>query len=354
MVSELLEGYDLDRLTIATLASHSSLQIAHGAKKEGFSTLLVVTEDRVGFYGQFKHLVDYFIVVRRWSDLCSREVVEELRSRNSVFVPHGSFVEYVGMDCATGLSVPIFGLRSLFPIEADQHAKMELLRSAEIPTPTTYSLDSEIDGLAIVKLPGAKGGRGYFIASSRQEIAERLRALVDRGLVSDVSKVIIQEYLVGVTAYFHYFYSPVLERLEITGADIRYESDVDGLRRIPVEKLKEIGVEPTFTVVGNIPVVLRESLLPAVYSYGEKFVNKTKEVLPPGVVGPFSLEGVVDRDANIKIFEFSGRIVAGTNLYIDGSPYTYLYWDEPMSVGRRIARELKLALASNALNKVLT
>ncbi|MEM4593350.1 MAG: DUF1297 domain-containing protein, partial [Sulfolobales archaeon] len=108
------------------------------------------------------------------------------------------------------------------------------------------------------------------------------------------------------------------------------------------------------TVGGNIPVVLRESLLPAVYSYGEKFVNKTKEVLPPGVVGPFSLEGVVDRDANIKIFEFSGRIVAGTNLYIDGSPYTYLYWDEPMSVGRRIARELKLALASNALNKVLT
>ncbi|MEM1703579.1 MAG: DUF1297 domain-containing protein, partial [Zestosphaera sp.] len=147
---------------------------------------------------------------------------------------------------------------------------------------------------------------------------------------------------------------PVLERLEITGADIRYESDIDGLRRIPIEKLKEIGVEPTFTVVGNIPVVLRESLLPTVYSYGEKFVNKTKEVLPPGVVGPFCLEGVVDRDANIKIFEFSGRIVAGTNLYVNGSPYTYLYWDEPMSVGRRIAREIRLAVEKNRLSSVIT
>ncbi|MEM4592393.1 MAG: DUF1297 domain-containing protein, partial [Sulfolobales archaeon] len=105
---------------------------------------------------------------------------------------------------------------------------------------------------------------------------------------------------------------------------------------------------------GNIPVVLRESLLPTVYSYGEKFVNKTKEVLPPGVVGPFCLEGVVDRDANIKIFEFSGRIVAGTNLYVNGSPYTYLYWDEPMSVGRRIAREIRLAVEKNRLSSVIT
>ncbi|MEM4959197.1 MAG: DUF1297 domain-containing protein, partial [Nanopusillaceae archaeon] len=64
--------------------------------------------------------------------------------------------------------------------------------------------------------------------------------------------------------------------------------------------------------------------------------------------------GVVDRDANIKIFEFSGRIVAGTNLYVNGSPYTYLYWDEPMSVGRRIAREIRLAVEKNRLSSVIT
>jgi len=57
---------------------------------------------------------------------------------------------------------------------------------------------------------------------------------------------------------------------------------------------------------------------------------------------------------NIKVFEFSGRIVAGTNLYLNGSPYSYLYWNEPMSTGRRIAREVKLAVERGELNKIVT
>lgn len=84
--------------------------------------------------------------------------------------------------------------------------------------------------------------------------------------------------------------------------------------------------------MGNIPLVLRESLLPRVLDYGIRFVEETRRSLPPGVIGPFSLEGVIDDEANIRIFEFSGRIVAGTNLYVYGSPYSYLYWGEPMSM----------------------
>jgi len=353
-VREMLSMYDLDRLTIATLASHSSLQIVHGAKKEGFKTLLVVTDDRLWFYSQFRHIVDSFVTVRSWAELCSEDVVRVLKGGNSIFVPHGSFVEYVGMDCATRLPVPIFGLRSLFPVEADQHAKMELRRSAGIPTPRVYSVDEEPDRLVIVKLPGAKGGKGYFVASSREEVARGLRRLVGEGALGDVRGVMVQEYLVGVTTYFHYFYSPVLDRLEMTGADIRYESDVDGLRRLPVRKLLELELEPTFTVVGNIPVVLRESILPVVMDYGARFVEATKTRLPPGIIGPFCLEAVVGRDTGVRVFEFSGRIVAGTNLYIDGSPYTYLYWDEPMSVGRRISREIRLALERGILERVVT
>lgn len=351
---ELLSGYDLDKLSIATLASHSSLQIVHGAKKEGFKTTLLVTEDRLWFYRQFENLVDRFVLVSRWADLCSSEVVEELRRSSSVLVPHGSFVEYVGLDCASNVAVPIFGLRSLLPVESDQHAKMELLRRARLPTPRTYTLGEELEGLVIVKLPGAKGGRGYFVASSKSEVLSKLQKLVEDGLLDNPAKAIVQEYLIGVTAYFHYFNSPVMGRLELTGMDVRYESDVDSLRRVPVGKLLELGLEPTFTVVGNLPMVLRESLLPTVYEYGRRFVEVTRELLPPGIIGPFCLEGVIDREMEIRIFEFSGRIVAGTNLYIDGSPYSYLYWDEPMSVGRRIAREIKLALEVGNLEKILT
>ena len=49
----------------------------------------------------------------------------------------------------------------------------------------------------------------------------------------------------------------------------------------------------------------------------------------------------------------STRIVAGTNLFIDGSPYSYLNYSEPMSTGRRIAREIKNALLTNNLHLVL-
>jgi len=63
---------------------------------------------------------------------------------------------------------------------------------------------------------------------------------------------------------------------------------------------------------------------------------------------------VYDADANFKTFEFSVRIVAGTNIFMEGSPYTSLLYDEPMSMGRRISREIKEADSKNQLDKVVT
>jgi 5-formaminoimidazole-4-carboxamide-1-(beta)-D-ribofuranosyl 5'-monophosphate synthetase len=355
-VAEPAARYDPDRLSIATLASHSSLQILHGAKMEGFRTVAVVTRDRLWFYEQFKHLIDHFVVLDSWRDICRGDTVRRLQTLNSVLVPHGSYVEYVGLDCAESIEVPIFGLRKLFRVEADQWAKMELLRRASIPTPRVYRVGDDIDRLVIVKLPGAKGGRGYFLARSRDRVVERLRRYVEEGLIRSFDEVMIQEYLVGVTAYYHYFYSPILDRVEILGADVRYETNVDGLRRLPPNTAAYLDpeLEPSFVVVGNIPLVLRESLLPRILEYGMRFVEETKRSLPPGVIGPFCLESVIDDNMEIKVFEFSGRIVAGTNIYIYGSPYSYLYWSEPMSTGRRIAREIRLAIERGALDKVLT
>lgn len=353
-INIILSKYDVENISIATLASHSSLQIAHGAKMEGLRVVLVSTRDRLWFYEQFKHLIDSIIVVDRWRDLCREDVVSRLRKENSILVPHGSYVEYVGLDCAENIPIPIFGSRNLFIVEADQHKKMELLKKAGIPIPRIYTLEDEIDRPVIVKLPGAKGGRGYFIATSKSEILKRLNKYVEMGIIRDLREAIIQEYIVGVTAYYHYFYSPILNRVEILGADIRYESDVDGLRRLPPQIVLRLDLDPTFTVVGNIPLVLRESLLPKVLEYGIRFVEAAKSYVRSGIVGPFCLESVIDSDMNIKVFEFSGRIVAGTNLYIYGSPYSYLYWSEPMSTGRRIAREIRMAIEKGALDRVVT
>ena len=99
---------------------------------------------------------------------------------------------------------------------------------------------------------------------------------------------------------------------------------------------------------------VRESLLPEFMKFGEAVIQKSKELFPGGIVGPFCLETVVSSKLNIKVFEISARIVAGTNLYIQGSPYSSLYFDEPMSTGRRIARELKDAIKKNQLDKVVS
>ena len=63
--------------------------------------------------------------------------------------------------------------------------------------------------------------------------------------------------------------------------------------------------------------------------------------------------GSVVKVKNQRGTQVSARIVAGTNLFIDGSPYSYLNYSEPMSTGRRIAREIKNALLTNNLRLVL-
>jgi 5-formaminoimidazole-4-carboxamide-1-(beta)-D-ribofuranosyl 5'-monophosphate synthetase len=334
-VDRIIKNYDLDRVSIATIASHSALQILRGAKKHGFKTIGVARPNHGWFYRQFNFIDEVWEV-----DFSEFErVVPKLVSNNAVLIPHGSYVEYVGWRRAMVMEIPTFGNRYLLEWEADQRLKMKLLEHAGIPTPKSFDDPSLIDKPVIVKLNGAKGGRGYFIARNSKELMDKLQGIHDG--------YIIQEYVIGVPAYYHYFESRVYNRLEIFGMDIRYESNVDG--RIP-------GLaEPTFTVVGNIPMVLRESLLPTVQKYGEQFVKAVNELVPPGMVGPFSLESIITDDLSIVVFEFSGRIVAGTNVYMGvGSPYSVLYFDNPMDMGERIAHELREGIRRGILDKLLT
>ncbi len=79
----------------------------------------------------------------------------------------------------------------------------------------------------------------------------------------------------------------------------------------------------------------------------------SKQLEPQGLFGPFCLEMIVTPDLEFYVFEISARIVAGTNPYINGSPYTDLRYDEPMSTGRRIAREIKTAIEQDKLDMVI-
>ena len=87
---------------------------------------------------------------------------------------------------------------------------------------------------------------------------------------------------------------------------------------------------------------------------GARVVETSKKLIGRrGIFGPFCLETIITPDMKFSIIEISCRIVAGTNLFINGSAYSWLYYNEPMSTGRRIAREIKNAIKDNKLELLL-
>jgi 5-formaminoimidazole-4-carboxamide-1-(beta)-D-ribofuranosyl 5'-monophosphate synthetase len=158
-------------------------------------------------------------------------------------------------------------------------------------------------------------------------------------------RYIIQEFIVGTKIFVTYFNSLARDRTEVFGADVRYETDVDASLRFDNE--------PSFIVVGNIPVVLRESALADYYTMGVNFVKAFERIAGQTIPGPFCLETIIDRDQRIHTFEFSGRIVAGTNVWIPSSPYSFLQFGEPMWMGRRIALEIRELLDRGMIGRAL-
>ncbi|MEM3881992.1 MAG: formate--phosphoribosylaminoimidazolecarboxamide ligase [Candidatus Methanomethyliaceae archaeon] len=341
---------------IATIGSHSALQILKGARMEGLKTLLLCPQGRESLYGRYG-LADEIFTINGPEDLLQDKVQRELLKNEAIFVPHGTLISGGRLEeFEKNFRPPIFGNRRIFRWEFDRALKDHILREAGIRIPKKFDSVDDVDRPVIVKLPGAEGGRGYFIAKDGDDLERKMREVVRRGLLKEdeANKAFIQEYIIGVTIYPHYFYSPMLGRLELLGCDRRYETNVDGIGRICARDQLELDLIPTFRVIGNLPIVLRESLLSEVFEVGERFVAATERLVPPGMIGPFCLEMICDEDGKLYTFEFSGRIVAGTNLFIDGSPYSSLLFDEPMSMGRRICREIKLALVEGKIGKITT
>jgi 5-formaminoimidazole-4-carboxamide-1-(beta)-D-ribofuranosyl 5'-monophosphate synthetase len=228
------------------------------------------------------------------------------------------------------------------------------MQEADLIVPKSIPNPKDIKRLTIAKRHGAAGGKGYFLTTDESDYKKKRDILISSGLIKGDSDLYLQEYVMGVLAYLQYFYSPLKEEIEFFGVDKRHESDIEGLGRIPAQQQLGMDYISSFNVIGNSPMVLRESLLEDVYEMGERFVDASKRLVKPGMNGPFCIEGVYDQDGKFWTFEFSARIVAGTNIYMDGSPYSTLLYNEPMSMGRRIAREVKAAEKAKKLDKITT
>jgi 5-formaminoimidazole-4-carboxamide-1-(beta)-D-ribofuranosyl 5'-monophosphate synthetase len=350
-INDILTKYDKKNLTICTVCSHSSLQIFNGARKEGFKTLGIAIGEKKKFYDAFPlGRPDEFLIVDNYKDIL--KCTDELRKKNVIIIPHGSFVEYLGPDQFMKLELPTFGNRKVLRWESDRKIERQWLEGAGITMPQEIIDPHYIEKPVIVKYHGAKGGRGFFIAKSYEEFKRR---------VDETKSYTIQEFVMGTRYYLHYFYSPIQDNayklskgsLQLLSMDRRDETTIDEVQRLgSIAELEEIGIHPTFVVTGNIPIVMRESLLPKVFQMGEAVVEKSLELFG-GVLGSFCLETVVTEDLEFKVFEISARIVAGTNPYIAGSPYSEMIQPD-LSTGRRIAQEIKYASKKNLLHEILS
>src|SRR5437867_287438 len=339
--------------SVATLGSHCALQVLKGAHDEGFKTILVCEKKREKLYRRFS-FIDEFILVDSFKEILEQKCVAKLEEQNAIIIPHGTLIAQMNSNEVEAIKTPIFGNKWILRWESDRNMKEKLMSESQLNIPKSISSPKEINGLIIAKRHGAAGGKGYFLATNEKDYKRKRDKLIQQGTIKGDSDLYIQEYAFGVSAYLQYFYSALKDELEFFGVDRIYESDIDGLGRIPAPQQIDIDTIPSFNVIGNIPLVLRESLLEEVYSMGEKFVEASKRLVKPGMTGPFCLEGVYDDSGKFTTFEFSARIVAGTNLYVDGSPYSAFIYDESMSMGRRIAREIKNAKKNNKLSKILT
>src|SRR4030043_2066751 len=320
---------------IATLGSHSALQILKGAYEEGFSTLIISTPNHLPFYKRFR-FINEFIEVKTFSQFPSVE--KKLRNHNIILIPHGSFVRYLGEEGNKNLHIPYFGNKKVLDWEGNRKMQLQWIKEARLNVPRKFSRGDIIDRPVIVKFFGAEGGKGYFIAHNQNDFDKKIAPFLKRDFI-------VQEYVIGVPIYLQFFYSPLHKEVELMSIDRRYETNVDSLGRIPLAYQESIEIAPSFVVVGNSPLSLRESLLPEVYDMAERLVKTSQKIIDKrGLFGPFCLETIVTPDQKFYIIEISCRIVAGTNLFINGSPYSSLIYDEPMSTGRRIAREIKIAI----------
>ncbi len=147
----------------------------------------------------------------------------------------------------------------------------------------------------MVKFCWAGGSQSYFITTSSEQLEKEL---VKHQL--DLSKVLIQEHILEYLVYIHYFYFLILNRLEILGLDRCYETNVDGLGSLSYQTQSLLQPTPSFMVIANSPLVIRESLLADLYEIIQRVVAVSKQVCSlKGLYGPFCLKTVVTSEQNL-------------------------------------------------------
>ena len=371
IIQDIVNTYDKDNITIGVLGGHSGLDVCRGAKKYGFKTIAVCQKNREKTYTDYyktredgRGCVDETIVLDKFSDITKNNVQKELLKRNTIFIHNRYFWVYFDFnDIEKNFRIPIYGTRGMLKLEERDVPKNQyyLLEKAGIKYPKIIKSPKEIDRLVIVKVNEAIRGyeRAFFYANNYNDYLKKSNDLIKRKMITKdaLGKAVIEEYVIGAQINFNYFYSAIDDQLEIMGTDTRRQTNLDGLIRLPANEQIEVikYLKPKIIETGHIAATTKESIIEKIFYLGEKFVKATQKECPPGIIGPFALQGAISADKGKE-----EMVVFDVSMRIPGSPLTrftphsgYLYGDS-ISYGERISMEIKKAIDFDRLKEIVT
>jgi 5-formaminoimidazole-4-carboxamide-1-(beta)-D-ribofuranosyl 5'-monophosphate synthetase len=233
----------------------------------------------------------------------------------------------------------------------------DLIVRAGLNLPKIFGSPEEIDRLAIVKVPEKTRSieRAFFYASSPEEFKNRSEERIRKGIIDleDLKESIIEEYIVGAKFNANYFWSPITDEIDLLGFDRRIQTNLDGVLDLPADEQMEAKLPTQNVEIGHMGATMRESQIEKILDAGEKFVEICKKEYPPGIIGLFALQGAMNKNLEFYIFDVSPRI-PGCPCVEPTSPYMKYKYGMAVGPGRRVAMEIRKAVAENKLEMIVT
>lgn len=253
--------------------------------------------------------------------------------------------------------------------------------------------------------------RGFIFAANSEDLKKKIKEEIEAGHIDEECLKVgrIEEFVPGPHANFNFFYSPLnakerwgdtekyfsefydmsIEEArkclanEFLSIDERRETTHDGVLRLPADTQLKIDWNKTpypltFEVTAHCDISLRESLLKDVHKTANKFLFATQKIEPPGIIGAWCLQtmmtwtkikgvsgvnmGLYDVPEGGEVFmhvpvtqDVALRHGGGTNTHMGiGGKYANIKYLRRMSMGDRIALEVKRAKEKKVLEEIVT
>ena len=324
-VREIVSRYE--GLTVGVIGSHSAEEVGIAAKSAGLKTVVVCQKGREALYAKYnRFLFDHIIILERFSDIIDESVQEELRDLNTIFIPNRSFTVYVGWQkIEEKLLIPLYGNRFMLKTEERTIHRNQywLLERAGVRMPKIFRNPDDIDRLVIVKVRQKKKPleRAFFTASSTSEYWKKAEELIRRDVIDedDLKNAVIEEFVIGprFNANYHaWALRDTFTDFDFLGFDDRRQVNLHGILNLPASEQMSLDIPIKNEEIGHFGVTMRESQKPLVYDAAERFIRACAEEYPPGMIGPFALQGAIAYDPEdpegkkleFYVFDVSPRI----------------------------------------------